>query len=262
MPVVEKLAPGFFCWVELATTDQSAAKHFYSSLFDWMPADFPMGPDGVYSVFRFKDRDCAALYTMRQEHRERGVAPNWVLYIATADVDESTRRAVELGGTVLAGPFDVMDKGRMSIIQDPTGAHFCLWQAKTETTGIGIAGENNTFCWADLLTRDVASAKRFYEGLFGWSLAPGEGKDATGYLHILNGAQMIGGIPPAEHMQQGVPPHWLIYIMVADCDASCDKAVSLGAHAYVSPMTIEGVGRMSVLADPQGAVFALFTGTV
>ena len=74
----------------------------------------------------------------------------------------------------------------MSVIQDPTGAHFCLWQGN-QTPGIGIAGEDNTFCWADLMTPDRDAAKKFYSGLFGWTLTPGEGKDESGYLHITNG---------------------------------------------------------------------------
>lgn len=153
MATIEKLIPGGFCWLELGTTDQAAAKQFYSSLFEWTSADFPMGPDGDYTIFRLKGRDCAAAYTMRKEHQQRGVPPHWLLYIAVENADESTKRAGELGATVLAGPFDVMDKGRMAIIQDPVGAHVALWQGLTRS-GIGIAGEANSFVWADLNTRE------------------------------------------------------------------------------------------------------------
>jgi uncharacterized protein len=257
MPVIEKLIPGTFCWMELGTTDQAAAKQFYSSLFGWTAVDFPMGPDGDYTIFQLQDHDCAATYTLRKEHQERAVPPHWLLYIAVANVDESAKRAGELGAKVLAGPFDVMDKGRMAIISDPTGAHFSLWQAMT-STGIGIAGEDNTFCWADLNTPDREPAKKFYTSLLGWSIAAGQGKDESGYLHIMNGVQMIGGMPSSEQLPPGVPPHWMIYFMVADCKAATAKATSLGARAYVSDMAIEGAGIMSVLEDPQGAAFALF----
>jgi uncharacterized protein len=66
MPSIETHAPGSFCWFELATTDQDAAKQFYSSLFDWEPADFPIGPSEVYTIFRLNGRDAAAAYTMRR----------------------------------------------------------------------------------------------------------------------------------------------------------------------------------------------------
>jgi predicted enzyme related to lactoylglutathione lyase len=261
MPVIDHHPNGSLCWMELHTTDQNAAKQFYGSLFGWEATDYPMGPDGDYTIFRLQGRDCSAACTLRKDLRENGVPPHWMLYISTDNVDESTKRVAELGGTVLAGPFDVAANGRMSVIADPTGAHFSLWQAN-QTAGIGIAGEDHAFCWADLLTPDRNAAKKFYAGLFGWVLTPGEGKDESGYWHIVNGKQMIGGMPPAEVMQAGMTPHWSIYYLVADCEAATAKATSLGAAVYVPPMTIEGAGVMSVLADPQGAVFALFKSTM
>ena len=63
-------------------------------------------------------------------------------------------------------------------------------------------------------------------------------------------------------MQPGMTPHWSIYYLVSDCEAATEKAKSLGAQVYVPPMTIEGAGIMSVVADPQGAVFALFKSTM
>src|SRR5689334_15597364 len=67
MAIIEKHAPGSFCWVELATSDQAAAKDFYSKLFDWTPNDFPMGPGDFYTIFRLEGRDTAAAATMRPE---------------------------------------------------------------------------------------------------------------------------------------------------------------------------------------------------
>jgi predicted enzyme related to lactoylglutathione lyase len=257
MPVIEKHPHGSFCWMELNTSDQNAGKQFYSSLFGWEPMDFPMGPAGVYTIFRLQGRDCAAACTLSPEQMQHGAPPHWMLYIAAGNVDESTKQAAELGATVVAGPFDVGESGRMSVIKDPTGAFFCLWQGK-QTGGIGIAGVDGAFCWADLNTPDRTAAKKFYAGLFGWELVPGKDKDESGYLHIQNGEQMIGGMPPPEHLPAGVPPHWMIYYQVADCEESTAKAIGLGAVVLVAPMTIEGAGVMSVLDDPQGAGFALF----
>ncbi|HTQ57277.1 MAG TPA: VOC family protein [Bryobacteraceae bacterium] len=143
----------------------------------------------------------------------------------------------------------------MAVIRDPAGAAFSLWQPKSNQ-GIGIAGTDGTLCWADLLTSDKARAQRFYEDVFGWAITPGE-KDTSGYLHIKNGDTFIGGIPPVGP-QPGVPPHWLLYFLVSNCDDSTAKARSLGARVYYGPETMAGVGRWSVVSDPQGAVFALF----
>jgi predicted enzyme related to lactoylglutathione lyase len=91
-------------------------------------------------------------------------------------------------------------------------------------------------------------------GLFGWRLAPGE----TGYLHIRNGEEFIGGIPGVEHRDPNIPPHWLLYFQTDDCAASAQKARELGANILSGPLNMENVGRFATVADPQGAVFALF----
>jgi predicted enzyme related to lactoylglutathione lyase len=257
MPNVDKHSPGSFSWVELATTDQSAAKKFYSSLFGWTVNDAPIGPGEIYTIFRIDGRDAAAGYTISAADRERGEPPHWNLYIATANADQTAVSAGDLGGTVLAPPFDVMDAGRMSVIQDPGGAIFCIWQAN-RNQGIGISGVEGTLCWADLNTPDTDGAKKFYEGLFGWTMTLGQ-NDSNGYLHIKNGEEFIGGAPPAAQRDPKIPPHWMVYFYVNDVDASAAKAKQLGGGIYMEPMTMENVGRMAVVADPQGAVFAIFS---
>jgi predicted enzyme related to lactoylglutathione lyase len=256
MTHIDKHPAGSFCWIELATTDQTAAKSFYSSLFGWSPQDSPIGPGEFYTIFKLDGRDAAAGYTLRADQRAQGVPPNWMIYIAVDSADQAADKAKQLGGTVVMAPFDVMDLGRMAVIQDPTGAHFCVWQAR-KNSGIGIAHVAGTLCWADLSTPDAKRGSDFYSGLFGWQIMADE-KDKSGYLHIKNGEHFIGGIPPAAHRQAGGPPHWLAYIWVDDVDASAAKAKQLGGKLYVDPMTIENVGRMAVIADPQGAVFAIF----
>jgi len=256
MPNVDQHAPGTFTWVELATTDQTAAKSFYMSLFGWTENTQPIGPNDFYTIFKINGRAAAAGYTMRADERAMGIPSHWNLYIAVANADESAKQAAELGAKVLAPPFDVMDAGRMAVIQDPTGAIFQLWQAK-RSQGIGVTGVEGTLCWADLSTSDPDRAKTFYASLFGWKISLGQ-DDMSDYLHLQNGEEYIGGIPPASQRPPGAPPHWLVYFFVTDLDASVAKAEELGASVHMGPMTIPNVGRMAVVADPQGAVFSLF----
>jgi predicted enzyme related to lactoylglutathione lyase len=252
---IDSYKPGSFCWFELGTSDQPAARKFYSSLFGWTVQENPMGPAGVYDIYKLDGRDAAAGYQISPEMKAQGVPVHWMLYIAAENADASAANVPGLGGKVLKGPFDVMDKGRMAVVQDPTGAMFCLWQGKGPANG--ISGVPGTFCWADLSTADVPAAKAFYEGLFGWKISTSE-NDPSGYLHIQNGDEFIGGIPPSQYRNPNAPPHWMMYFYVTDCDASAAKAKELGARIYQGPMTIEKVGRMAIVADPQGAVFALF----
>jgi len=256
MTNIDHHANGSFCWIELGTTDQSAAKTFYQSLFGWAPNDFPMGPSGTYTIFRLNGRDAAAGYQLNPAQLAQHVPPHWMLYIQVENVDSSAAKVQPLGGTTILAPFDVMDAGRMSVIQDPTGPYFCLWQPKRKA-GIGISHVHGTLCWADLCTSDPQAATKFYSGLLGWKFEAGE-NDKSGYLHIKNGDHHIGGVPPAKHLQPGVPPHWLAYFLADDVDTTANKAKEMGAKLSLPPMSVEGVGRMSVIADPQGAVFAIF----
>lgn len=254
---MEKLhSAGSFCWFELGTTDSSAAKNFYSSLFGWTTVDSPMGDSGfVYTTFLLDGKRTGGCYTLMPDMLAQGVPPHWMEYVCVDSADASSEKAKAAGGTVINGPFDVRDYGRMSIIHDPTGAHFGIWQPNSHT-GSEIAGVPGTFCWTDLMTSDVTKAAQFYETLFGWEIEqPKEGSD---YIHIKNGEQHIGGIPPARFLPPNVPPHWLAYVLVTDCDSSTSQAQALGAKVVVPAMSMEDVGRWSIIADPQGAVFALF----
>jgi uncharacterized protein len=255
MANIDKHSAGSFCWVELATTDQAAAKKFYTSLFGWSVVDSPIGPDDFYSMFKLSDRHTGAAYTMRKEQRAQGVPPHWMVYVSVASADQAVTTAAQIGGTVLAPAFDVMEVGRMAVVQDPTGAIFALWQPKSHQ-GTAITGDN-TFCWADLSTPNPERAGKFYSELFGWELMKDE-KDSSGYIHIKNGENFIGGIPPATHRNPNAPPHWLIYFQVADAEAATAKAGQLGGKILMPARKMENVGTWSIVADPQGAVFALF----
>jgi uncharacterized protein len=257
MSNIDSHPPGSFCWLELATSDQTAAKPFYSSLFGWTPSDSPLGPDAVYTIFKREGRDAAAAYTMFPEQRAMGIPPNWMLYISVANVDDIAKRAKAAGGAVLKDAFDVGESGRMAVLQDPTGAVFSVWQPNKHP-GIGIAHVDGTLCWADLSTPDPKRAGKFYSDLFGWQLMSEEEDPEHDYLHIKSGEHFIGGIPPAKFHNPKAPAHWLAYILTSNCDATADRAKQLGGQLYLPPTTVENVGRMAVVADPQGAVFALF----
>ena len=101
MSHIDSHPPDSFCWLELATTDQAAAKSFYSSLFGWTSSDSPLGPGEVYTIFKLDGRDAAAGYTMFAEQRSQGVPPNWMLYISVNSADDAAKRAKTAGGTVL-----------------------------------------------------------------------------------------------------------------------------------------------------------------
>lgn len=118
------------------------------------------------------------------------------------------------------------------------------------------------FVWYELLANDESVATAFYTKVLGWSTQvfkapPG----APPYTEWTNAGKPVGGLMalPEEARKAGAPSHWLGYVGVPDTDASLAQAQKLGAKPLMGPMDIPEVGRMAVLADPQGAVIALFT---
>jgi len=118
------------------------------------------------------------------------------------------------------------------------------------------------FLWYDLMTPDVDAAVAFYTAVTGlgtakWSM----GENLPAYTMWTNGETPIGGTMtlPAEEVARGTKPHWLAYVGTADCDATFQQALALGATACVQPTDIPTVGRYAALLDPQGALFALYT---
>jgi len=258
MPTVTAHTVGTFSWPELGTTDQKAAKQFYTSLFGWQFKDNDMGPNGVYTIFTLDSRDVAALYTLMPDMVKQGMPPSWSSYITVESADRSAEKAKSLGGTVVAPAMDVMEHGRMVVIQDPQGATFSLWQPKNHI-GAGVLNEPGSLAWTQLNARDTAAAKKFYTALLGWKVQDDEMPAAMGggaYTTWLKSDGPAGGMMPMPK-DVPAPSHWLPHFAVTSVDASATKAGSLGAQTFVPPTDIPGTGRFAVLADPQGAMFAL-----
>jgi predicted enzyme related to lactoylglutathione lyase len=255
MIVTTTHAPGTFCWPELSTSDQAGAEKFYGELFGWNLAKTPMGPDAHYTIFLKGENSVAAAAQQEPEQKQAGIPPHWLSYAATANVDESVEKAKSLGGTVIAGPFDVMEYGRMVVLADPTGAAFALWQAN-KNPGATAIDEDNTLVWTELVTDNVDKARGFYEGLFGWRSEPYPGP--MPYTVFKRGPVSAGGLmAKTPEMGPNVPNHWMPYFGVADTKASLKKAAALGATIVVDAMEVPGVGIMGVVRDPQGAHFSI-----
>jgi predicted enzyme related to lactoylglutathione lyase len=117
------------------------------------------------------------------------------------------------------------------------------------------------FVWYDLSTTDVASALKFYPGLFGWKTQQFEfGDPSNPYTMWSAGGQTLGGVMhlSAEQKAMGIPPNWLCSVEVNSVDSTAQQAKSLGGQVVVGPMDIPNTGRYAVLLDPQGAAIAIY----
>ncbi len=116
---------------------------------------------------------------------------------------------------------------------------------------------HGSWCWFDLMTLDMGAAQAFYGAVVGWNVAAF--RDGYDMWSTAEG-QTIGGSMrmPEELASSGVPPHWLGYVQVDDIEASTAQVTELGGSVMHGVTEIDQVGRFSVVADPHGAVLALF----
>jgi predicted enzyme related to lactoylglutathione lyase len=118
------------------------------------------------------------------------------------------------------------------------------------------------FVWHELLANDESVATSFYTSVLGWTTEPWKTPPgAPPYTMWSSAGKPFGGLMalPQEARSAGAPSHWLGYVTVPDTDDTLALARKLGANALMGPMDMPEVGRMAVIADPQGAVIALFT---
>jgi predicted enzyme related to lactoylglutathione lyase len=249
--------PGTFCWADLTTTDQDAAKEFYSGLFGWQAEDLPAGEGMTYSMMHHEGKRVAAIAPQPPQQREAGVPSVWNSYVSVESADATAERAKELGASLHAPAFDVMDAGRMAVLQDPQGAYLMAWQPR-DTFGAELVNAPGALVWNELASPDVDASASFYSELFGWDIAPFQGSPMR-YLAIKNADANNGGI--REAMPPGTPPHWLVYFGVRDIEKALAKVQELGGTKIDGPIDIQ-MAKIGIVQDPQGAFLALYDGAL
>lgn len=254
MAEFQEHAPGTFCWAELVTGDAAATKGFYRDLFGWTFHDDPVG-EGVYTMFEKGGLKVGAQYAITDEQSSQGVPPNWGTYVSVADLEAALAKVEAAGGEVLMPPYDVYDVGRMTVCKDPTGAVLSLWQP-LKHIGCQLKDETGSLCWTELLTNDTGKARDFYTSVFGWSTQTMPMGNME-YTVFQRGEEPTAGMMLLQEFWGPMPPHWMLYFAVEDCDASIEQALSLGGEIVCPAQDIPS-GRFCILKDPGGAMLGIF----
>jgi len=176
--------------------------------------------------------------------------PYWTVYITVENSDAAVASAVANGGTVVVDSMDVLDAGRMAVLQDAVGSFISVWQPY-QHIGSQLVNEPGTFAWNELAANDLAKATAFYRSVFGWGLEANASSEQSS-IFTVGGAVTCG----AHVAGEGDHPAWSVWFAVADCDASAAKVKELGGSVFVEPDDM-GFGRGAIVADPSGAVFGI-----
>ncbi|HWG73157.1 MAG TPA: VOC family protein [Acidimicrobiales bacterium] len=249
MPARDEYAPGTPSWVDLQSPDVAASVAFYGALFGWT-ADVSTDPAaGGYATFLLGGAPVAGVGPQMNLR----APPAWSTYVSVADADATIALAEASGATTLLAPMDVLEEGRMAVFADPLGAVIAVWQPKAHR-GAAVVNEPGSFGWNELATSDIEAAKAFYGRVFGWEGATQESGPMIYTEWKLDGASVGGMIEIGPQFPPGMPPCWMVYFMVDDCDAAAATVTDLGGKVMVPPMDIPP-GRFSLVADPHGAAF-------
>lgn len=254
-----------FAWMVINTSDPAGAAGFYRRLFGWSVHESPVGQ----LLTTAAGAPLGSLLDHRQNTFAKKEPVNWLPFVKVNDVDAAARRVNELGGKVWIEPYDV-GIARIALIRGATREAIGLWQSPVDSTGIAVVSDPEALGWFELVTPEPEKATAFYRALLGWRIG-----DEGGYTFVGNADAQFGGIVKLEgdwedyaFMQAlgrvrggklNVPPHWMVFFAVDDCDAVVDEAEALGAFVMSRPEPLHTVGTFAVLRDPQGVYFSILS---
>jgi len=249
-------------WYDLLTPDTAAAIAFYTAVTGWTLTNWEMGPGMTYSMWTAGETPIGGTMGLPADEVARGTPAHWMAHFGTPDTDATHGLAVQLGATTRVAPTDIPTVGRYAVLTDPQGALFALFTPASEpgaeptTPGVGAIS------WHELTTTDHVAAFDFYAQLFGWAKQDAMDMGAMGVYQMFGrpGGVMYGGMfdKPAD---MPAPPHWLLYVRVADLDAAVDRVRAGGGQVLNGPMEVPGGDRVAQCMDPQGGMFGLHAKT-
>lgn len=239
------------CWADLASPDVEASKRFYGGLLGWT-FDEPEALMGNYMMCR---KDGKTVVGLAPKQQGMDMPTVWSVYLKSDDVDAIARKIEAGGGKLVFPPMDIPPSGRMLFGIDPTGAAFGVWQPGTHP-GADLFGEPGAMCWHEVNTRDAAAADAFYGGLFAYELEQVGDGEMFDYKTLNLGGKPVAGRLKMTAEWDNIPPHWITYFAVEDCDRAAAQVRELGGQVRHEPFDSPH-GRIAVVADPHGAVFSI-----
>jgi predicted enzyme related to lactoylglutathione lyase len=244
--VTENQPDGTPTWIDLGVPDLDRAMSFYGSLFGW---EFAVGPPeyGHYTTCLLDGRRVAAL---APQDDPQATEFWWNVYLATGDLDATVIRAVDAGGEVVGGPFDIPGQGRGAMLRDAVGALFGLWQGSGHV-GCEVVNEPGALVRNDLVTPTPEPARAFYAAVFDFTLDANADMPEADFTFLRRpDGHEVGGVlgQPAA-----AGSAWSTVFEVADADDTVRRATAAGGKA-AEPTELP-YGRIAAVTDPFGTEF-------
>ncbi|HVV13711.1 VOC family protein [Amycolatopsis sp.] len=248
------LPSGIPCWIELATLDEEVAQRFYNGLFGWnfdLNRD-PAAPTGRYLIASLGGIDVAGVYRAAPDQPSL-----WTINVSVGNTATAAEWVVHLGGKITLGPVEIPGRGSILHATDPAGAPVVFWQPENWSFATGLP---NTFATADLNTHDGEAADGFFCRLFSYTARQiGDTRGVDYAEWVLDQQAVLYRYVMGPEYPPETLPHWLVYFEVEPArgaDATAGHALMLGGRVVIDPYDSPW-GRIAVLADPGGAVFAI-----
>jgi predicted enzyme related to lactoylglutathione lyase len=254
MPTPTDFPTGAPLWIDLNSSDVDASRAFYEGLFGW--SSVAAGPEfGNYVTFSLDDRQVAGMVANSEAGTIRDF---WTVYLETDDAETTAQAITGAGGFVVMGPHQVGPMGSMVIATAPDRAVVGAWQ-RDQMRGFQVVAEPGAPAWFELHTTEYDDAVQFYQQAFGWQTATMSDTPEFRYTQLKVGDEPYAGIMDASaYWPSGDPAAWLVYVNVADADASLARAVELGG-AIVDEPTDTPFGRLATLSDATGALIKIMS---
>lgn len=241
---------GQFVWYDLSTIDNASAIRFYGELLGWTTEEWTGGAM-PYVLWKAGDTQFGGIMPLADEAKAMGTPPNWMGYVSVDDVDRAVEKSKANGGTTYLPGTDIPGTGRFAVVADPAGGVIALFKSAS-----GGDSAKLPVAWCELASTDPDASFRWLQAMFGWKKTDSMEMPGGGTYHMLAGAgDAFAGLSPSA---MGMTA-WAFYFACMDCRGTHAKALTLGARELYAPMQVPGGGWASLLTDPQGAAFGLFS---
>lgn len=224
----------------LTTPDPRAAAELYANVFGW-----DLSPQGMPVVATIAGHVIAAFIPGEEGH-------GWTTHLLVDDI-YSAMGIARAAGAEMSDPVDLSGHGMMTIGRDPQGAELGLWQPVVQES---LVGQEGTLLWSELMVRDVAAAKTFYDVLMDARFEELDDEADYETLHTRDGELVagLGGID--DEYADDIPCHWMPYFDADDLVETYSTAGAFGAEPIMEPMPGE-FGNIAIMRGLAGEVFGL-----